>query len=591
MKKVILYSVTIFITMSVHGQSWQWAKRGGSAENPDTADKEKVISMCVDPKGNVTVASQIGSYLIDIDGVPKAGYSVLDISSDVAIASFSCNGAYRWSKTIGGFETDYIQDVGTDAQGNVYAVGKITAGLTDLGTSTTAYQAHFDTDTILPAASQSVNQYKKSLFLIKYDSIGTFKWLRMPQPDNVSFTATISQYSSQNLQVDAAGNCYWMVRLPAGTHAGGNYVVTGAGVTQHILKYDTQGNFINGHPINFNAQGTSTYRMIRNHQNGNYYIAGKYYNTTGEIYTIGGQVLTKSLFVAAFDSTGAFLWTRTNNGVDAWGNPDNYDVAVDANNDVYFTGSTLLSNAIDDPNFVIDGWNGQQFTAPPTLLGAFMFVVKMDSLGNTIWQTNSNQGQANAITIKGDEVAITGASWSFIWQNLNFVYPNNGQGGQTPFIIRFNKTTGALIGHSYLLSPSVTWSTGTRILADNLGNYLVGGDVAYQLTGFGNTITNVGGSSDFFVAKWGTASCNFLGTSNFEQKKIKLYPNPVKNQLSIDSNETQNYAIYSILGSKVKEGSLTVGSTINCSELTAGVYIIRLIDALGIERSLKFVKE
>jgi hypothetical protein len=412
----------------------------------------------------------------------------------------------------------------------------------------------------------------------------------MPQPEDVSLVASGSQYSSQNLQVDAAGNCFWMVRLPAGIHAGGSYVVTSAGVTNHILKYNSQGNFIGGHPVAFNAQQTGNYRMIRNHQNGNYYIAGKYYNSTGESFTIGGQVLTKSLFLAAFDSTGAFLWTRTNDGVEAWGNPDNYDVAFDADNNLYFTGSALFSNTIDDPNFVIDGWNGQPFTTPPQYLGAFMFVVKMDALGNTLWQTNSNRGQANAITVKGNEVAITGASWSFIWQNLNFVYPNNGQGGQTPFIIRFNKTTGALVGHNYLLSPSVNLSTGTRILSDNLGNYLVGGDVAYQLTGFGNTITNVGGSSDFFVAKWGTNSCNFLRTSSFEQKNIKLYPNPVQDRFYTNSDETQNYMIYSVLGSKVKQGALTVGNSIDCSELTAGVYIIRLTNPLGKQSSLKFVK-
>jgi phenolic acid decarboxylase len=48
--------------------------------------------------------------------------------------------------------------------------------------------------------------------------------------------------------------------------------------------------------------------------------------------------------------------------------------------------------------------------------------------------------------------------------------------------------------------------------------------------------------------------------------------------------------IYSVLGSKVKQGALTVGNSIDCSELTAGVYIIRLTNPLGKQSSLKFVK-
>ena len=586
MKKILLYTILFLVTTTVHAQSWQWAKRGGSAATPPN-NNEKVVSMCVDTNGNVTVASLVGSNNINIDGNLKSGYSVSYPSTDIAIASFSCDGSYRWSKTIGGFNDDNIQDVGTDADGNVYAVGKITIGITDLGTTTTAYQAHFDTDTILPASLESENQYKKALFLIKYDSIGTFKWLRMPQPDDVSSIGSYSQYASKNLQVDAAGNSYWYVYLPTGIHANGNYNVTSAGITHHILKYDTNGNFVNGHAIDIVTSGFNDFRLKRNHQNGNYYIAGGYDSYSSGSITIGGQAVANSKYLAAFDSTGAFLWLRTNNGNRPFELQD-YDVTFDTNNDIYLTGSTRYSSALGEPN-VIDGWNGQQFLFPPT--GVFMYVVKMDSSGNTLWQTNSTIGRARGIAVNDNEVAITGFSRSFVWQNINFEYPGDNGNGLYPLLIRFNKTTGAIIANHYLTSNTNTFDPGQRIVSDNLGSYYIGGAFQSTMSGFGGSITNVGGSDDFFVAKFGTASCDFLDAPAFDKKGSILYPNPVQNLLFIDIHEIQQYQIYSILGVKISEGILSVGSGIDCSGLTSGVYLLNLTNTSGQSSTLKFVKQ
>lgn len=83
-----------------------------------------------------------------------------------------------------------------------------------------------------------------------------------------------------------------------------------------------------------------------------------------------------------------------------------------------------------------------------------------------------------------------------------------------------------------------------------------------------------------------------LSTPSFEEKnEVALYPNPVQNRLFINTQETQRYQIYSILGSKISEGTLTVGSGIDCSGLTSGVYFISLTNGLGLSSRLKFVKQ
>lgn len=85
-------------------------------------------------------------------------------------------------------------------------------------------------------------------------------------------------------------------------------------------------------------------------------------------------------------------------------------------------------------------------------------------------------------------------------------------------------------------------------------------------------------------------TCN-LGTEVFNQKSVKLYPNPVQNRLFIDSEATQQYQIYSILGTKISEGTLAVGNGIDCSGVSGGIYLLSLIDEMGNVSTVKFVKQ
>jgi cell wall-associated NlpC family hydrolase len=103
-------------------------------------------------------------------------------------------------------------------------------------------------------------------------------------------------------------------------------------------------------------------------------------------------------------------------------------------------------------------------------------------------------------------------------------------------------------------------------------------------------LQKVGGERDFFLAKFGTATCS-LGVPENKSQGIKLYPNPVKNQLFINSEENQQYQIYSILGTKISEGTLAVGNGIDCSGFTSGVYLVNLVNSSGQTSTQKFVKE
>ena len=82
-----------------------------------------------------------------------------------------------------------------------------------------------------------------------------------------------------------------------------------------------------------------------------------------------------------------------------------------------------------------------------------------------------------------------------------------------------------------------------------------------------------------------------LGVDDFSTKKIMLYPNPVQNRLFVNNEETQEYEIYSVLGTKISDGMLAIGSSIDCSGLSSGVYLLNLTDGSGNVSVLKFIKQ
>ncbi len=77
---------------------------------------------------------------------------------------------------------------------------------------------------------------------------------------------------------------------------------------------------------------------------------------------------------------------------------------------------------------------------------------------------------------------------------------------------------------------------------------------------------------DNLYAYKGTA----LGTSKFETSKVKMYPNPVKNTLTIEANsEIERVSVFNILGQEVMKASPKSNTaTLQTNELQKGVYMV-----------------
>jgi Secretion system C-terminal sorting domain len=473
---------------------------------------------------------------------------------------------------------DFINCVQSDALGNIYVLGQVTPRSDVPGD----IPVHFDTDLILPVSPNADNENKQSLFIIKYNGDGVFQWLRMPQSGAISLSETLTYTNAQDLQVDAQGNSYSLCHLPVGVYGNGAYAVTVSGF--NILKYDTNGVFLGGVPIDIQFGNPRVpARMRRNHQTGDYYVAGQAYQTAFESdrVTINGQIQTKVIFIAAFSSTGSFLWKRENNNFNVFGQ-NVPGIAIDSENNVFMvgTGGPIVNGSTLTP----DSFNGTALTTLTT--SPIPFIVKMDANGNNLWLTSGTKTRPMDLILHGDEVVTCGAITNMTWQNLSFVSPTLSQHA---YIARFNKNTGTILS----INPTGTTSSdlGVALATDSKGNYYLGGKFGGTMTVGASTLVKSGGDTDFFIAKFGSTDCNFLATNEFEKNSLQGFPNPVQNSLQLNNTEASSYVLYDMLGARVQTGVVATKGEINLSTIAAGMYVLQLQTQTGSTQMMKLVKE
>ena len=84
-----------------------------------------------------------------------------------------------------------------------------------------------------------------------------------------------------------------------------------------------------------------------------------------------------------------------------------------------------------------------------------------------------------------------------------------------------------------------------------------------------------------------TKDTTILAVNDSGKDPVKVYPNPVKNSLSVSGiTKDQQYEIYSMDGKMIKTGTYSSGKTIDVNGLTKGVYLLKIEN-----QNLKFIKE
>ncbi len=564
MMKKLLFTCMLLVAGWSYGQaqSWQWGKGGGSADAGSGGPDETVIDMAIDPHGNIYVLSTVWQTALRVDGHSLTGYGY----EDVLISSFKCDGTYRWSKNIGSNSQDIGRAIKTDTLGGVYVSGLLACDyLTD----------HIDIDSTWSGRSY------KFIFLLKYDTAGNYKWLRMPEPDSITVFGTGS--NTYDLDVDGGGNSFMLCKLNPGAFGNGGYVVSSPG--QYILKYDKNGNFSGGHPMQITGDVGGT--LKRDQQLGRYYITGAlsglpYFNTTP---------ITSSQFIGCFDNSGNLMWVKQ--GTDYPSDYSNFArVSIDPMHNLYLTSRGSGSDTFG--------------TFIQTNAGsASPIVYKLDTNGNVIWAKNATvNGVTNSSTIitDGREVIVAGCNPGLLkWPSYADSLNQDFGGGYSIYATRFNAITGQVLGIDSLKSDFGVNNNSTALAMDKFGNYYLGGNFASYLyvPVPGDTLANIGGGSDFFVAKFGRTNCTVpislevepVQVSNLND--IRVFPNPSKDELNItEVGKNVDYALYNITGKCMMQGHLNEGrNTLDMLHLVAGIYILEMKSSDGERKVVRVAKD
>lgn len=487
----------LFFTVVLHAQSsWQWGKRGGSGGSGTGAiADEQVIDMATDQNGNVYVLAINNPGMANVDG--HMGVTVRD---RLTLASWSCSGTFRWMKNVGGASVTLGRALEVDTVGGVYVTGQTNS------TNSLAY-TYFDRDT-------NLGNTAKRIFLVKYDTAGTLKWLKMPQPDTVTAT---SEGRPLDLAVAPNGDLFWYAYLTPGNYDGNAFMVTSAGY--YIVKFNAAGTYQRimsldmittdgGNPGNLNGiTNAEMSRFSRDHKSGRFYLTGQFVPTYGTLSfgstTINstGAIGALPLYLAVFDANANNLWTKQSSP-SLYASNRNCRAVVDGDGHIYIGGDMYSGSAFAGRSFMNN-----------LSVHTFPFVISLDSNGNARWASNGlpkdGASAAYSITYVNNTVGLAGYYGGLLkWGIDSLTAPLTMSGTGYIFLVQLNAVTGSVTGMNYIASQSSLDNFATDVTADKKGNFFVGGKFDYRLFPGPDTIASVGGYYDWFVAKFGNSNCN-----------------------------------------------------------------------------------
>jgi len=390
---------------------------------------------------------------------------------------------WLWAKSAGGAGVDESTRITTDALGNIIITG-------DFGGQT----CNFD-NTVL-TNNGYLNGMRVDYFIAKYTSSGNLIWAKSAggsHNDNIWGVTT-----------DSHGNIYICggFNSPSLT-IGATTLINKGDYDIFIAKYDSSGNVI--WAKGFGSASLDNAFDIKCDRNDNLYFTGEF---TFDSISFDGITLMNAgwedVFIVKCDTMGNVIWAKH-------AGSDHTDIGLSiatANNgDIYLSGQFISDTLSFDNNVVIkDTVLNYDYTS--------VFIVKFDSLGNSLWAKSFGGGLGDAGYVATDDsgnVYISGAFWNNTI-NIGGIVLANGHSSQGAdiYLAKFD------------LSGNVVWAKKASgaindatlsIASDGKGSIYISGFSNSNYLDFDGTILNNSGGFDIFLAKYDFAG-NFIFAKN-----------------------------------------------------------------------------
>jgi hypothetical protein len=397
--------------------------------------------------------------------------TIISSTPDAYLVKFSTNGVRQWGTYYGGTSTDYGQGCCTDPSGNVYLVGYT-----------------FSNGLATAGSHQTTLSGGPDAFLVKFNTSGTRLWATY-------YGGTLTEYG-EGVACDPSGNVYFSGRSSSTSSistVGSHQFTKSSGTDGMLVKFNTNG--VRQWGTYYGGTGTDYCFDVCVDASSNVFING-YTTSSGGISTAGSHQPTlgggSDDYIAKFNTNGVRQWGTYYGGTTT---EFGYGIACDATGNVFTTGYTQSANNISSP--------GSQQPTPGTFPDAF--VTKFNTNGVRQWGTYLGGG--------GDD-----RSWSICTGTLGNVYvvgqtssannistansfQQNVSGTPDAFIVEYN-TNGVIQSGTYYGGTSLDYGDG--VCSDASGNIYICGYTysSNQMFTPGAHQVAISTTPDAFVAKF-----------------------------------------------------------------------------------------
>lgn len=547
MKKRLFISIVIllltFAPIQTIAQIWQWANSAGG----NLADYGYIVT--TDASGNVIVTGKFSS--------PSITFGLTTLTNaggiDVFIVKYDASGNVLWAKSEGGVSDDSGYSVVADTNGNVIVTGFFESPTITFGTTTLTNVGYTD------------------IFIVKYDSSGNALWAK-------SAGGIYNDYG-HSVVTDINGNV-----IVTGTYSSPSITFetdtfTNAGYSDiFIAKYDTSGNLLWAKSEG-GTNGESG-NSIATDANGNMIVTG-YFSSSSLIF--GSTVLTSAgnsdIFIVKYDASGNAQWAKSAGGIY---NESSNCVTTDDNGNLIVTGSFGSSTITFGTTTLVNAGYLDYF------------IVKCDSLGNTLWASstggdNIETGQSVTTDAYGNIIV----SGHYDTPSITFgTITLTNAGYADIFIVKYDAS--GIVLWAYNVGGNDTESVRS-ITTDINSNIIVTGNYTNSIN-FGTTTLTNAGNGDIFIAK--LDALTGINALNNEEN-FSVYPNPSDGNYSIElnseKNETITISLFDLNGKLMDSINWNVVSGTNTihpswNSLAAGIYLVKILGETG-EMNVKLVVE
>lgn len=520
--------------------NWLWANSASGISS------EQGNSISVDLNGNSFATGWFKSPTLTFGSFVLTNTDSTGITYDIFVAKYDGSGNIDWAKRFGTPEHEVGYSICADTAGNIYFTGSFSGPVIT-----------FDTITL-----NNNSPGYPDCFIVKFNTNGNIIWAK-----NVG---GLGADVGKSIKVDITGNIYVTGTFNSSTISFGNNTLTSSGNTNiFVVKYDSTGNALWAKSASETSSGIVNNICVDVF--GNVFIIGFFDQPTitfGAFTLTNAAVYRSDIFIVKYDVFGNVIWAKSASGSD---NDSGYGINTDTNGNAYLTGYFMSPSLSFDTITLLNVNN----------TNTDCFLVKFNTAGNVIWAksfggTDNETGTA----IVNDAIGNSYVTGSFFSPSISFgatTLFNFGTGSSDIFVSKFDSSGNSLWAKSAGGNSS---DVANSIYKDANDNLYIAGNFGSSTVAFGND-TLLGtlpyGASDFFIAKLDNV---ITGTSELPvvMNNFNLYPNPVQNELFIESNfeGTQKFEIFNIVGQIIYSYVVDKKAVVNMTNLPNGVYLIKL---------------